>query len=283
MQILRTKAEVRQTIKLARREGKTVGFVPTMGYLHNGHLSLMAVAKKENDLVVTSVFVNPTQFGPAEDFSKYPRDLERDIRLMETVGVDIVFAPEVEEMYGAQGALTFVDISQLSDHLCGAKRPGHFRGVCTVVTKLFNIVQPDCAYFGQKDAQQALIIKRMVHDLDIPVEVKALPTVREADNLAMSSRNIYLNPEERQAALILSRSLALAQQMIKDGERDAAIIIAAMRELIAKEPLARIDYISLVSQETVQPTEKIDGPILLALAVFVGKTRLIDNIMLEEV
>lgn len=281
MQILKTKAEVRQMIARARKEGKTIGFVPTMGYLHNGHLSLMAIAKKENDLVVASIFVNPTQFGPNEDFAKYPRDLQRDANLVKNIGVDIIFAPEVEEMYGPSGALTYVDINQLSDNLCGAKRPGHFRGVCTVVTKLFNIIQPDRAYFGQKDAQQALIIKRMTQDLDIPVEVKTLPTVRESDNLAMSSRNVYLNPEERKAALVLSGSLAMAEEMIRGGERNAQTVVDAITQKIGAEPLARIDYISAVSAETVQPIAILEGQVLIALAVFFGKTRLIDNLMLH--
>lgn len=281
MQILKTKAEVRQEIARARREGKTVGFVPTMGYLHNGHLSLMAIAKKENDLVVASIFVNPTQFGPNEDFAKYPRDLQRDASLARNIGVDIIFAPEVEEMYGPNGGLTYVDINQLSDHLCGARRPGHFRGVCTVVTKLFNIVQPDRAYFGQKDAQQALIIKRMTQDLDLPVEVKTLPTVRESDNLAMSSRNVYLSPEERQAALTLSRSLAMAEEMIHAGEHNTQTVIDAITEMITAEPLARVDYISAVSAETLQPTDQLSGQVLIALAVFFGKTRLIDNLIMQ--
>ncbi|AZR74656.1 pantoate--beta-alanine ligase [Anoxybacter fermentans] len=280
MKILKTKAEVRKEVCNARREGKTIGFVPTMGYLHKGHLSLMERAKKENDLVVVSIFVNPTQFGPNEDYATYPRDLERDAKLAESVGVDIIFVPEVDEMY-PENFQSYVEVTELTQNLCGAKRPGHFRGVCTVVTKLFNIVQPDRAYFGQKDAQQAIIIKRMVKDLDFPIEIITCPIVREEDGLAMSSRNTYLNPEERKAALVLNRSLKKAKEMIEGGERDAALIQAAMIEMIEKEPLAKIDYVSIVSTTTLKPVQRLSGPILIALAVFIGKTRLIDNIMLE--
>lgn len=280
MKIVKTKVEVRQFVQQARQNVKTVGFVPTMGYLHQGHLSLMEMAGRENDLVIASIFVNPTQFGPNEDFASYPRELERDAKLAEAIGVDLIFAPEVVEMYGER-ALTYVDITQLSDHLCGVKRPGFFRGVCTVVTKLFNIVQPDRAYFGQKDAQQALIIKKMVSDLDLPVKVKTHPIVREADGLAMSSRNKYLSSEQREAALILSKSLNQAQKMIEAGERDAQKIYQMMTDLIQSEPLAEIDYVSIVSGTTLDPVVELSGLSLIALAVFIGKTRLIDNILME--
>lgn len=280
MQIIKSKSALRAELAKARRAGKTIGFVPTMGYLHAGHLSLMTAAKAENDLAIASIFVNPTQFGPNEDFATYPRDLERDANLAESVGIDIIFAPEVEEMYQPD-ALTYVEVSNLDQNLCGARRPGHFRGVCTVVTKLFNIVQPDRAYFGQKDAQQVIIIKKMVTDLDQPVEVITMPTVREADGLAMSSRNKYLNPAERQAALVLSKSLQQAQELLNSGETNAATIRQTMTEMITAEPLARIDYISIVSTRTVTDIEQIAGPTLIALAVFIGKTRLIDNLMWE--
>lgn len=280
MKIVKTKAEVRQFVHQARQNEKTVGFVPTMGYLHQGHLSLMEMAGSENDLVIVSIFVNPTQFGPNEDLASYPRDLERDVKLAESIGVDLIFAPEVAEMYG-ESALTYVDITQLSDHLCGAKRPGHFQGVCTVVTKLFNIVQPDRAYFGQKDAQQALIIKKMVSDLDLLVEVKTHPIVREADGLALSSRNKYLSLEQREAARILNKSLNHVQKMIENGERDAQEIYQIMTGLIQSEPLIEIDYISIVSGLTLEPVVELSGLTLVALAVFVGNTRLIDNILME--
>lgn len=280
MKIVKTKAQVRQEVAQARREGKTVGFVPTMGYLHQGHLSLMEAARKENDIVVASIFVNPTQFGPNEDLDTYPRDLERDAKLAESVGVDLIFNPEVEEMY-SNHFQTHVEVTEVSQNLCGAKRPGHFRGVCTVVSKLFNIVQPDCAYFGQKDAQQVIVIKRMVQDLDMPVQVKTCPIVREEDGLAMSSRNKYLSPEEREQALVLNKSLKKAQELIDNGVKDVTIIKDTMEKMIRDKELAKIDYVSIVSAETLQEIDEIKGSILIALAVYVGKTRLIDNIMLE--
>ncbi|MEW6725074.1 MAG: pantoate--beta-alanine ligase [Bacillota bacterium] len=280
MQILKTKDEVRRAVRQARREGKTVGFVPTMGYLHEGHLALMRKAGEDNDLVVVSIFVNPTQFGPNEDYASYPRDLARDAELAASAGVDIIFAPEVSEMY-PRGFSTIVDIQRLGDYLCGAKRPGHFRGVCTVVTKLFNIVQPDRAYFGQKDAQQARVIRQITADLDLPIEVRVLPTVREADGLAMSSRNTYLTPREREAALVLNWSLVRARDLVQSGEQEAAVIAEAITAMIEAEPLARIDYVSVVSGDTLEPVQRLDGPILIAVAVFIGKTRLIDNLTLE--
>lgn len=280
MQIIKTKSALRQEVKKARQEGHEIGLVPTMGYLHEGHLSLMTTAKRENSLVVASVFVNPTQFGPDEDFATYPRDLERDAQKAASVGVDILFAPDVDEMYGP-GTEAYVDVTELSRYLCGAKRPGHFRGVCTVVTKLFNIVQPDRAYFGQKDAQQAIIIQKMVADLDQPVDVKILPIIREVDGLAMSSRNKNLNPAERQAALVLRRSLQRVEELLQAGEQNAHILKETIGGMIEREPLARVDYVAVVSATTLEEVEVVTGPTLIALAVFIGKTRLIDNLIWE--
>ncbi|NLG83579.1 MAG: pantoate--beta-alanine ligase [Firmicutes bacterium] len=280
MTLAKTVKEVREAIAAARREGKSIGFVPTMGYLHDGHLALIRRARAENGFVVVSIFVNPTQFGPNEDFARYPRDLARDLDLCRGAGVDLVFAPEVAQMY-PPGFQTYVEVEELSQGLCGASRPGHFRGVATVVTKLFNIVTPDRAYFGEKDAQQLRVIKRMVVDLNFPLEIVAVPTVREPDGLAMSSRNTYLSPQERQAALVLYRALCLAKDLFVRGERRAEEILARMRELIAAEPLARIDYVAIVDDETLAPVERIDRPVLVALAVFIGPTRLIDNIVLK--
>lgn len=280
MQIIHDKITLRQELKKARAQGCTVGLVPTMGYLHAGHLSLMGAAKRENDLVVASIFVNPTQFGPNEDFASYPRDLERDAQLAQSVGVDLIFAPEVEEMY-LPHAQTYVNVTNLSKNLCGAKRPDHFRGVCTVVTKLFNIVQPDRAYFGQKDAQQAIIIKKMIEDLNQPIEIRVMPIIREADGLAMSSRNKYLSPAEREAALILHRSLNHGATLLQAGERQAEILKAELIQMIEKEPLARIDYVSIVSGSTLEEVDVISGSTLVAIAVWIGKTRLIDNFIWE--
>lgn len=281
MRIIKTKSALRQEIKQARAAGRRIGFVPTMGYLHEGHLSLMAAARRENDLVIASIFVNPTQFGPNEDFVSYPRALECDAAMAETVGVDLIFAPDVEEMY-LPNPQTYVDVTGLGKNLCGARRPGHFRGVCTVVTKLFNIVQPDRAYFGQKDAQQAIIIRQMVEDLDQPVEVKIMPIVRESDGLAMSSRNKYLSPEEREAALVLHRSLTHAAELLRAGERRADRIKEGVTGIIQDEPLARLDYAAVVSGTTLEEIETVAERTLVAIAVLIGKTRLIDNFMWEE-
>jgi len=278
MQVVRTIAEVRA---IRRALPGTWGFVPTMGYLHEGHLSLVRRARAENDHVAVSIFVNPTQFGPHEDYNRYPRDLERDLRLLEPLGVDLVFAPSVEEMY-PPGFQTWVIVEEVSRPLEGAARPGHFRGVATVVTKLFNIVQPDRAYFGQKDAQQAVVIRRMVQDLNIPVEIVVCPTVREPDGLAMSSRNTYLNPEERRAATVLFRALQATKARYEQGERDAERLREAMREVIQAEPLARLDYVSVADPETLQELDRVEDRALLSLAVYIGKTRLIDNILLPE-
>lgn len=280
MHIFHTIAETREFVRQARKKGGVIGFVPTMGYLHEGHLELMRRARERCDTVLVSIFVNPTQFGPNEDFARYPRDLERDARMAERVGADAIFNPSVEEMYPA-GYCTYVEVERMTDKLCGQSRPGHFRGVATVVTKLFNIVQPDYAYFGQKDAQQVLVIQKMAADLNMNLEVIAVPTVREEDGLAMSSRNVYLDPEQRQAALVLSRSLRKAQEAFRAGERDAKKIRQLVVDQIRSEPLAEIDYVEIYSHPGLEPLETTEGPALLALAVKIGRTRLIDNIVLE--
>lgn len=276
MQIAYTVKEVREQVKAWRKEGLSVGLVPTMGYLHEGHASLIKKAVEDNDRVVTSIFVNPTQFAPTEDLEAYPRDMEKDSKLCETLGVDLIFHPEPEEMY-APDFCTWVDMDVLSKTLCGKSRPIHFRGVCTVVSKLFHIVTPDRAYFGQKDAQQLAIIRRMVRDLNMDIEIVGCPIVREEDGLAKSSRNTYLNEEERKAALILSQSIFLGQKMVEEGETDAAKIKAAMVEKIQSEPLARIDYVEIVDGLSMQPVDTVQSPTLAAIAVYIGKTRLIDN------
>lgn len=280
MKIVNTVDEVRAIVKQWRKEGLSVGLVPTMGYLHEGHGSLIKKAVEQNDRVVVSVFVNPTQFGPNEDLEDYPRDLDRDAALCESLGASLIFHPEPEEMY-RPGFCTHVNMDILTETLCGASRPVHFGGVCTVCSKLFHIVCPDRAYFGQKDAQQLAIIKRMVEDLNMDLEIVGCPIVREEDGLAKSSRNTYLNPEERKAALVLSRSVFLADQMIRDGEHSASAVKKAMTELIESEPLARIDYVEVVDGLTMQPVEEIKKPALIAIAVFIGKTRLIDNLSLQ--
>lgn len=279
MQIAYTIKEVREQVKAWKKEGLTVGLVPTMGYLHEGHASLIKKAVEDNDRVVTSIFVNPTQFAPTEDLESYPRDLEKDSKLCESLGVNLIFHPEPEEMY-APDFCTWVDMDVLSKTLCGKSRPIHFRGVCTVVSKLFNIVTPDRAYFGQKDAQQLAIIRRMVRDLNMDIEIVGCPIVREEDGLAKSSRNTYLNEEERKAALVLSQSIFLGQKMVKEGETDAAKIKAAMTEKIQSEPLARIDYVEIVDGLSMQPVDTVKSPILAAIAVYIGKTRLIDNFII---
>ncbi len=264
----------------ARSGGQSIGLVPTMGYLHEGHLELVRQAKKRCDKVIVSIFVNPTQFGPGEDLERYPRDLDRDAMLSEGVGADVIFNPPVAEMYPA-GYCTYVDVERITEKLCGNARPGHFRGVATVVTKLFNIVRPDVAFFGQKDAQQALVINRMVTDMDMDLEVVTVPTVREPDGLAMSSRNVYLEPAQRQAALALSRSLRRAEKVFQAGERDAARIRQLVIEIIKKEALLEIDYVEIYSHPELEPIDIIEGPALLALAVKTGRARLIDNTVLR--
>ena len=281
IKIVKTVADVRELVKAQKRVGKSVGLVPTMGYLHEGHKSLIDRAVKENDFVVVSDFVNPTQFGPNEDFESYPRDIMKDAELCEKAGADVIFNPEPEEMY--QNQLTGVTMSEITKHLCGASRPTHFNGVCQVVAKLFNIVTPDRAYFGEKDAQQLMVIKKMVTDLNFDIEIVGCPIIREDDGLAKSSRNTYLNAEERQAALCLSRSLKKARKLIEDGETNADVIRKAIREEIEKEPLSRIDYVEVVDLNTLAPTDKISRGILTAIAVYIGKTRLIDNFIIEGV
>jgi pantoate--beta-alanine ligase len=280
MKLAKTKEELREILRTERQRGKSVGLVPTMGYLHEGHLSLVRKARQENDCVVVSIFVNPTQFGEGEDYSTYPRDLDADLNQCEGAGADIVFAPGVEEMYAGSSA-AFVDMSGLTDTLCGASRPGHFRGVMTVVTKLFNIARPDRAYFGQKDAQQVVVIKRMVQDLDFDLQIVEVPIVREKDGLALSSRNTYLLPEERQAALVISKALFWANQRIAGGEKSAELIRREVIEKISSEPLAHLDYAEVVDAVTLKPIGEIRGSVLIAVAVKIGRTRLIDNIKLE--
>lgn len=280
MKVVGTIKEVRELVKEWKKNGETVGFVPTMGYLHEGHGSLITKARENNDKVVVSIFVNPMQFGPTEDLDSYPRDLEKDSKFCESLGADLIFHPEPEEMYHDDFS-SYVDMSVLTEELCGLSRPVHFRGVCTVVTKLFNIVQPDNAYFGQKDAQQLAIIKHMVHDLNMDINVVGCPIVREEDGLAKSSRNTYLSPEERKAALILSKTVKLAKELIDAGEKDADVVVAKMKENIETEPMAKIDYVKAVNGLTMQQQKEIKAPMLIAMAVYIGKTRLIDNMILD--
>jgi pantoate--beta-alanine ligase len=263
-----------------RKLTEPVGFVPTMGYLHEGHLSLVRRAKQECRSVVVSIFVNPTQFGPQEDLARYPRDLERDLRLLAPLEVDLVWTPTVDEMY-PPGYQTWVTVEEVTRPLEGAMRPGHFRGVTTIVSKLFNAVQPQRAYFGQKDAQQAAVIRQMTRDLNYPIEIVVCPTVREADGLAMSSRNVYLSPTERQAATVLYRALRAAEQAYRAGERNAERLRAVMRQVLESEPLARVQYVSCADFDTLQELDEVRGKALLSMAVFIGNTRLIDNIVLE--
>ncbi len=281
MKIVHTVEEVRAQVKEWRTAGLSVGLVPTMGYLHEGHKSLIDRAVAENDKVVVSVFVNPMQFGPTEDLASYPRDLQRDAALCEDAGADLIFNPEPENMYASDFS-SFIDMNTLTTGLCGKSRPIHFRGVCTVVGKLFNIVQPDKAYFGQKDAQQLAVIRHMVNDLNFNLEIVGCPIIREDDGLAKSSRNTYLNSEERQAALILSKSLEHGRELIEAGERNVSVIIKAITDMIETEPLARIDYVEIVDWNTLEAVDTIQGPVLNAIAVYIGKTRLIDNHIYEE-
>ena len=280
MKIVGTVKEVREQVKEWKKQGLSVGFVPTMGYLHEGHKSLMDAARKGNDKVVVSIFVNPMQFGPTEDLATYPRDLDHDAALCESAGVDLIFHPEAEEMY-EKDFCSFVDMTGLTEGLCGKTRPIHFRGVCTVVNKLFNIVTPDHAYFGQKDGQQLAVIKRMVRDLNMDIEIVGCPIVREEDGLAKSSRNTYLSSEERKAALILSKTVALGKELAKT-EKDANKVVEAMKKNIETEPLAKIDYVEAVDALSMAPVEKLEGTCMLATAVYIGKTRLIDNTLINE-
>lgn len=280
MKIAYTVEDVKSQVRQWKKEGLTVGLVPTMGYLHEGHESLIKRAVAENDRVVVSVFLNPTQFAPNEDLASYPRDFEADTKLCEGAGAALVFHPEPSEMY-AEDACTFVDMTAVTKELCGKSRPIHFRGVCTVVNKLMNISMADRAYFGQKDAQQLAVIRRMVRDLNMNVEVVGCPIIREADGLAKSSRNTYLSEEERKAGLVLSQAVMLGQKLVAEGEKSAAAVTGAMSELISAEPLAKIDYVSMVSWDSIEPVETIEGSVLVAMAVYIGKTRLIDNFIYE--
>lgn len=281
MNILRSVADMKAFSGERRAAGATIGLVPTMGYLHEGHLSLVRVCRANADVTVVSVFVNPTQFGPKEDLRSYPRDLRRDVEMLEREGVDVVFAPPEDEVC-PPGTRTFVEVHGLQDRLCGKSRPDHFRGVCTVVLKLFNIVRPDVAFFGWKDAQQLIILQKMARDLNLDVRVEGLPLIRDVDGLALSSRNSYLSAEEHRAALVLSKSLREAEAMAGAGEKSAKAVIAKVIETIGKEPLARIDYVEIVSVGDLAPLQRIEGEALIALAVFIGKTRLIDNIRISS-
>jgi pantoate--beta-alanine ligase len=269
--------QTRQRLDRVRRDGKRIGLVPTMGALHAGHASLIKRAREECDFVVVSIFVNPLQFGPSEDYQRYPRPIEKDAALCAENGVDLIFAPETGDMY-ASPQITFVEVTRITDQLCGAFRPGHFRGVATVVLKLFNIVQPDFAYFGEKDYQQLCVIRRLVDDFNLPLSIVPVPTYRESDGLAMSSRNVYLLPEERAAAPALYRALTFARERIASGEKDAATIKAAALKVLSEKPLIRVQYFEIVDPYEVQPVATITGPVRIAAAIFIGKTRLIDNI-----
>ncbi|MBQ4465293.1 MAG: pantoate--beta-alanine ligase [Oscillospiraceae bacterium] len=282
MKIVKTIEEVRAQVKAWRAQGLTVGLVPTMGYLHEGHASLIDASHRDNDRTVVSDFVNPMQFGPTEDLESYPRDIEHDARLVEAHGGDLIFHPEPEEMYH-EGFSSFVDMTVLTQELCGLSRPVHFRGVCTVVSKLFHIVKPDRAYFGKKDAQQLAVIRHMVDDLNMDIEIIGCPIIREEDGLAKSSRNTYLSAQERQAALVLSRAIFRGMELVRAGETDCAAILKEMRSLIEAEPLARIDYVKIVDCATMQQIGTLDRPALCAMAVYIGKTRLIDNFFTEDV
>ncbi len=280
MRLVDTISDMKAIIRSNRTMGKTIGFVPTMGYLHEGHLSLANRSVQDNDCTVMSIFVNPTQFGPSEDFEKYPRDMERDLSLAESAGVDVVFAPSVAEMYPEEYK-TYVNVEDITGVLCGLSRPGHFRGVTTVVNKLFNIIEPNKAYFGQKDAQQVIVIKKMVRDLNMNLEIVTCPIIRESDGLAISSRNVYLNSEERKAAVILSKSLFEVEEIIKQGERSCVKVVQYLKDRIKSEDLAEIDYVEVVSVNGLESIEQIRESVLIALAVRFGRTRLIDNIMME--
>ncbi len=280
MEVFENIPAMKQFVRMKKAEGKTIGFVPTMGYLHSGHLSLIKKSTSQNDVTVISIFVNPTQFGENEDLDQYPRDFERDCRLVQEAGADAVFFPTAGMMY-PEGYKTYVEVVDITKRLCGVTRPTHFKGVTTVVTKLFHIVAPDRAYFGQKDAQQLLVIRRMVKDLNMDIEIVGCPIIRETDGLAMSSRNLYLSREERTQATVLNQSLEMAEKMIDSGERNSAALKKAITKEIEEMELARIDYVELVDTESLLPAQQITGEVLIALAVYFGKTRLIDNRILE--
>lgn len=279
MQIIRTIADMQAVCRHIRQDGRTIGFVPTMGALHEGHLSLVRAARARYQTVAVSIFVNPLQFGPNEDLAKYPRNFERDRQMLEAEGVDVLFAPSPEEMYPA-GAVTYVEVEGLSEKLCGRSRPGHFRGVTTVVAKLFNILGPDAAFFGQKDAAQVTIIRKMVSDLNLDIEIVVCPIARETDGLAMSSRNAYLNPQQRRQAAILHRALMRVQTLADRGEHSTKAMVEAGKEVMAEEPTVRLDYFEIVDPDTLDPVDDISRGALVAVAAFVGSTRLIDNIVL---
>lgn len=279
MDIIQTLNEMQERVVAARTAGQTIAFVPTMGFLHQGHLSLLEEGRKRGDLLILSIFVNPTQFGQGEDFDDYPRDLQQDSEIARQAGVDIIFAPTTTEMYPS-GYATYVDVEGITETLCGSSRPGHFRGVCTVVSKLFNIVQPQVAIFGNKDFQQQAVIRRMVADLNMPVEIVGMPIFREADGLAMSSRNVYLNPDQRQQALVLSQCISQAQQCVAQGEVASAEIVSQLQTMIEKHPAARIDYVQICHQLTMENQATVDADAVLLLAVYIGDTRLIDNAFL---
>ena len=281
MKIVAAVDEVRKQVKEWRAEGLSVGLVPTMGYLHEGHKSLIDKAVEQNDKVVVSVFVNPIQFGPGEDLATYPRDLERDAALCEEAGADLIFHPEKEDMY-FDDFCTYVDMDGLTKGLCGKTRPTHFRGVCTVVSKLFHIVQPDRAYFGQKDAQQLAVIRRMVRDLNFDLEIIGCPIIREEDGLAKSSRNTYLSPEEREAATILHKGLLRGEELIRNGEKKVSVIVKEITDIIQSEPLAKIDYVEVVDFDCIESIDIIEGTVLTAVAVYIGTTRLIDNFIITQ-
>ena len=278
--VARTPKEVKEIIRDWKKQGYSIGLVPTMGYLHEGHGSLIERAVKENDKVMVSVFVNPIQFGPNEDLETYPRDFDADLQMIEKLGADMVFHPEPSDMYAPDFSTT-ISVAGVSENLCGARRPGHFNGVCTVVTKLFNLSEADRAYFGQKDAQQLAVVRRMVRDLNANIEIIGCPIIREDDGLAKSSRNTYLNPDERKAATVLSKALRTGKQMIESGEKNAEVVKSKITEIISKEPLAKIDYVEITDWNSIEPVDIIDRSTLCAIAVYIGNTRLIDNFIYE--
>ncbi len=280
MEIVTSIVRMKELADRWRKEGRVISFVPTMGYLHDGHLALMKMARNKGDILVISIFVNPVQFGPGEDFERYPRDFERDKRLAESIGVDVIFMPEVSEMY-PEGFQTYVEVTEVSKPLCGKSRPGHFRGVTTVVAKLFNIVKPHLAIFGEKDYQQLQVIKRMVKDLNMDVEIVGHPIVREEDGLAMSSRNVYLSPDERKVALRISRSLEVARNLVKEGVNSSDDVIREVRKILTPDDKLKIDYVEIRDPESLESVSEITSPVLLAIAAFVGKARLIDNTILN--
>ena len=282
MRLIESIGEMQSWSRKVKLEGKSIGFVPTMGFFHEGHISLMKASKSENDLTVVSIYVNPTQFGPKEDFSKYPRDLERDLEMSENTGVNVVFAPSDKDIY-PEGYKTYVNVNDLSDKWEGKSRPGHFKGVCTIVLKLLNITQPDNLYLGQKDAQQCVILSRMIKELNLPVSISIQPTVREPDGVAMSSRNSYLNPDERKAAKVLYASLQLATSLIDLGETNSEKILQEMQDRISQEKLAKLDYVAIVDPINLNPLPQIQAPVIICLAVYIGKTRLIDNLWITEI